>query len=440
MAYIPPDQLPSAPQKPGAPQKATKAHASTMAYIPPDQLPSAPQKPGTPQKATKTTKAKKAHASTMAYIPPDQLPRTSEVVVGAPAAQPKPAPEAAAKQETTAPTSDAPPQARAAGQAKSSTSASSQASEPSQEGAPSTATRKAPEVGADAPKGSTEGVRWELNTQRDADPSPSNPLCYRERTYVVPAGTPADVAEAIARERLAALRAALENRPPGKFLNLAVFDHRWSERPERPPLVTIQFKDWQGDPVVDRPLGQVTPSAPAPRRRASTDENDARLADAFEACQDLLFLSTPLEALEFITKLLGDLIPSEAIGACLYDIDDDVYRTVVATGPGSEERRAQALPSARGLLGVASARHVPLQIDTPQADDRFDPEIDGRPGLEVRNLLYLSLQHGGRNLGMLQLLNRAGASSFLASDADLAMYIGAQLSQFLYQARGRAAG
>ena len=415
---VPPDEKAPAPEP-----KAKKVPKRTMAYIPADQAPAAP------------ARKKKAPRRTMAYIPPDSVP-------GATAApEPTPQPEAtAAPEPTPQPEATAAPEPTPQPEATAGFAPASRPDEPSV-------------VAADA-SASDAGDPWKLLLSRDEEPSADNPLTYRERAYAVAEGTPTADAEAVARERLAALRESIADRPRGKFVNLAVFDHEWSQRPKRPPLVTLQFKDWQDSLVVDHPLDRLSdaaraasksepPPAPAPqpRQRASTDENDQRLATAFEASQDLLFLSTPIEGLEFALELFQDLAEAEAKTACLYDIDDDVYRVAAAQGPGSDEVRGKAIPFSAGLFGAAGQTpNAALRIPSASDEPRFDGSVDGRDGVVVRDLLYVPLVAQGRTLGMIQLINRSSEGGFSQADADLATYIGQQLSRFLYQARLKGVG
>lgn len=500
---------------------------------------------------TKSEPPPKISKKTVAYIAPPSTP-SREVTVGAqPSAPSEPAPPAAAQVAPAA--------------------APAPAAEP-----PKPAEAPAPTNGAAAK--AAETPKLELLMSRDAEPTPENPLRYRERTYVVvPGDVSRDVAEALLREELSALQAAMADQPSGKFFNFAAFDHRWEGRPHKPPVVTIQWKDWRGAPEVAYPLSQgrprskppgplstppppiaapveppapapsapqpssepasvivspelaapvsspapaAAPSAPppaatasaseppialvpkaaavpapasapppasaqaaapvstpapapvstpapatvstpapaaastpapapvsapapaasaaAPKRsaRTTTDEHDLRLAQAFEACQDLLFLGTPAEGLEFVVSLLGELVPSEAASACLYDINTDEMRFVALTGPGADERRGEAIPAGVGLFGIAMQYvGAPLRIDDVAADDRFDPGVDGRVGVEPQNLLYLAIHHQGRLLGMLQLINSQRDIVFSAADGDLVAYVGKQLGEFLYRAR-----
>ena len=94
---------------------------------------------------------------------------------------------------------------------------------------------------------------FELVRQRAEEPRADSPITYREFAYAVEPGRTRDEVEALLLDRYQATRAAIEDRPPGKFVQLAVFDHAFKRRPERPPLATFAWKDWRGAPVLAFP-------------------------------------------------------------------------------------------------------------------------------------------------------------------------------------------
>jgi hypothetical protein len=329
-----------------------------------------------------------------------------------------------------------------------------------------------------------DGLPWELLHARDEEPTKENPLLYRERVFVVPPRTSDADLEAVLRARFEELREELSDRPKGKLVNMALFDHAWEERPERPPLLTLQWKDWRGEPTLTagpRP-GRAAPSpaepeaapspaaepAPAPAAAeppaepgAGEDEldlaisddvvdaparasspavtGDDRLANAFEALQDLFFLTTPIEGLDFVLSLLEDLVPSVASSALLYDINTDELRFAALRGPGSEERKGDGVPRRSGLLGAATlAPGAALLIDDVGGDGRYDPGVDGRVGLEPRSMALVAVTHQGRLLGLLQLVDRADGAPFDRADANLLTYVAEKLGEFLLAARMRA--
>lgn len=319
-------------------------------------------------------------------------------------------------------------------------------------------------------------------SKRDEDPSASSPLLYRERGYFSPNASTAAMAEQALRAELAILRSEIDPTRRGIFISLALFDHYFEGKPQRGPVATLQWKDWRGEPVfawssaVTAPtfaanepvrtsfvpqaqapqppapavvvVGRA-PSAPLPTpargpndswpgvagTREATGEQDRRLAVAFEAVQDLYFLASVAEGMDFGVKLLAELVPSEAVTGCIYDINTDELRFVALTGPGAEERRADAIPSRAGLIGSAahSGRESMIVPDV-NAEPRFDPAADGRVGLESRNMLLLPLQKADNLLGVLQLINRE-KRAFSESDVSVSAYVAGQLAEFLQTKR-----
>jgi len=268
--------------------------------------------------------------------------------------------------------------------------------------------------------------------QRSEEPTPKNPLAYRERSFVITGNATPASAEAALRTELAKLQAELANAPRGKFVNLALFDHRWQDRPQRPPIATLQWKDWKGAPEI------AFPPQPQAQAATATAAPDDRLATAFEALQDLPFLSTAAEGLEFAVNLLGDMIASEAIAACLYDINTDELRVVAAAGTGAQERKTQAIPVTAGVFGQAArAGDRALAISNVQLHAGFDPALDTAPGLQARNMLLRPLLQEGQLFGVLQLTNRVGIASYTNEDVNLINYIAERVAAFVRQAKLR---
>lgn len=85
---------------------------------------------------------------------------------------------------------------------------------------------------------------------REEEPSKASPLTYREYAYAIPEGSTEDDAEKFIVERFKEIRENLASTQSAKLVNLAVFDHEFKRKPKRPPLVTLVWKDWKGDPEV----------------------------------------------------------------------------------------------------------------------------------------------------------------------------------------------
>ncbi|HEY3667982.1 MAG TPA: hypothetical protein VGL19_18395, partial [Polyangiaceae bacterium] len=111
---------------------------------------------------------------------------------------------------------------------------------------------------------------FEIVRERSEEPRSDSPITYRELAFAVAPGATRAQVEALLHDRYEVTRATIEDRPAGKFVQLAVFDHVFKRKPERPPLATFAWKDWRGAPVLafpgfgEAPMGPMSQVPPAP--------------------------------------------------------------------------------------------------------------------------------------------------------------------------------
>jgi signal transduction histidine kinase len=109
--------------------------------------------------------------------------------------------------------------------------------------------------------------------------------------------------------------------------------------------------------------------------------------------------------LERITSTATTLLEAER--ATLYVIDDSRQELWSRVVTKSELREIRLPLDGRSLASEVARTGVPLRIDDPYGDARFDPSVDARTGFRTRSLLVLPISprgSGGR-LGVLQLVN-----------------------------------
>jgi hypothetical protein len=99
--------------------------------------------------------------------------------------------------------------------------------------------------------------------KRQEEPTEASPITYREVAYIVDPSSSRGSVEALLWASFNSLSRELASRPGQKFVQLAVFDHKFDKRPERPPLGTLAWKDWRGNPVLTFPLFDGTQPARA---------------------------------------------------------------------------------------------------------------------------------------------------------------------------------
>lgn len=104
---------------------------------------------------------------------------------------------------------------------------------------------------------------FEVFRTREEAPTNDNPIAYRELALATEPGLTREAAELLI---LTAFDEAKRTLPTagGSYVQIALFDHKFAKRPERPPLATLSWKDWKGGPVLDFPAF-AEPGAPRAR-------------------------------------------------------------------------------------------------------------------------------------------------------------------------------
>ena len=101
-------------------------------------------------------------------------------------------------------------------------------------------------------------------SRREEEPSAVTPLTYREYAFLVPEGTNEGLAVSVLLGQLELVQAGLATSRAGKLVNLAVFDVEFAGKRPGPPLATLSWKDWRGEPVVSFPRrASLVPPKPA---------------------------------------------------------------------------------------------------------------------------------------------------------------------------------
>jgi hypothetical protein len=346
--------------------------------------------------------------------------------------------------------------------------------------------RRAPDQDAPAPAASvrSQGPPPELSADqsvvphrvirsREHDPTPDRPICYREYAYAVQEGMGPELAEALIRERFQNIARELEARPAGKLVQLAVFDHVFADRPIRRPLATLTWKDWIGAPVVqsgaqpvsirvwpERPLEQASmpppvvepepmsipltqrksspPQTPQPMppqaskpSRSVRREGDDLIADLFETMHDLHFLRDVISGSDFVLELVNQTLPSEVVMVHLFDIDSRNFVVVRASGPKSQALLLHKSPDPDELFDAARRNGGTLQVAGAESDPGYRSSRWARLEARPKTALVGAVEHGGRTLGMIEVLNPEGGGAFFKTEVAALEYICAQFGEFL---------
>jgi hypothetical protein len=82
------------------------------------------------------------------------------------------------------------------------------------------------------------------------NPTPEMPIVYRERAYYVDSLLGDDELRDNLLRELGSLKEELRGWEQVKYVQLALFDHKFQRQPSGPPLATLSWKDWQSEPEI----------------------------------------------------------------------------------------------------------------------------------------------------------------------------------------------
>jgi hypothetical protein len=167
--------------------------------------------------------------------------------------------------------------------------------------------------------------------KREQDPGADGPLTYREYAYYVEVAPDRAEGERLLRHELEGVKKAIAGAQPGKLVNMALFDVRFTGRPPKLPLVTLTWKDWREDaqvtfpnamvgalsgvakesaPPPEAPPPEAPPQAALPPPAAPTSSDDRSLAAA-----GLLSTATVRMSPEEVTRMESSAPPPEPVVA-----------------------------------------------------------------------------------------------------------------------------
>ena len=121
--------------------------------------------------------------------------------------------------------------------------------------------------------------------KREQEATASMPLTYREYVYLVPQGTGEPESETLLYAQLELIRTSLERIPPGKLVNLAVFDAPFQGKPTARPVAALVVVAAVMGPAVmgGDAIGARPRSAPCGAGCEGTDR-DPRPAGQYRGC------------------------------------------------------------------------------------------------------------------------------------------------------------
>ena len=202
------------------------------------------------------------------------------------------------------------------------------------------------------------------------------------------------------------------------------------------------------EPAAPEPVAQVTPAprvqqpsqpklgrAPAPRssgnavrRRGSSED---LIGELFEEMHQLHFMPDIVAGADYVLSCVLFMLPCEGVLIHVFDINAREFVVVRAAGPSFRDALLTKTPDTYPLFREAFRRAATQNFPTVEGDERFTAERFQRLGVAVKSAMCGAVQHGGRYLGIIELLNPLGGEPFRVTEVNALDYICEQFADFV---------
>lgn len=158
-----------------------------------------------------------------------------------------------------------------------------------------------------------------------------------------------------------------------------------------------------------------------------------QLSLLFEATRLLNSTLDLAELLELILKIARTEVKADRGSVFLLDNKAQELWSIVASGLDHQEIR---MPMGRGVAGKVAHSGETINVTDAYTLPFFDPSYDKKFGYTTRSLLCLPIRHhDGQIVGVIQLLNKAGAPQFTKDDEDFLNKLSGHMAMALEKAR-----
>jgi GAF domain-containing protein len=143
------------------------------------------------------------------------------------------------------------------------------------------------------------------------------------------------------------------------------------------------------------------------------------------------------ELLELIVTTAVHVIHARAGSLLLVDEATQELVFEVATSVTATELRKLRVPLGEGIAGLVALTGEPMAVADAQSDPRHAHEIAEQTGFLPRSLLCVPLQYEDRVIGVIELLDKAGAAGFDAEDMHTLSLFARQAAVAIEQSNAR---
>jgi GAF domain-containing protein len=147
---------------------------------------------------------------------------------------------------------------------------------------------------------------------------------------------------------------------------------------------------------------------------------------------------THAQLLELIVQTAAHVMRARAASLCLLDEGGQELVFEVVQGEKAEELRRMRVPVGHGIVGLVAQTGEPIAISDAQSDPRHASDVSRRVGYVPGSIVAVPLFYEDRVIGVLELLDKQGTSSFDAADMEALGLFANQAAIAIQQSRAHS--
>lgn len=174
------------------------------------------------------------------------------------------------------------------------------------------------------------------------------------------------------------------------------------------------------------------------QRRQSDERFAEDLRDALMLAATTGAIAAPsqhLVLLQSIVETAARVIPSDAASLFLVDAEAQELIFEIALGQKADEVKSFRVPLGHGIAGLVAVSGQPMTVSGVESDPRHASDISERIGYTPHSILCCPLVYNDQVVGVLELLDRRGASSYSPADIDTLWHFANQAAIALEQSQ-----
>ncbi|HTU18329.1 MAG TPA: GAF domain-containing protein [Gemmataceae bacterium] len=174
--------------------------------------------------------------------------------------------------------------------------------------------------------------------------------------------------------------------------------------------------------------------------RSANEQAVNELRKALTLTATVSALAAPVsqpQLLEMIVQTAAQVLSARCGSLFLVDEDAQELTFEVAIGPKAEEAKKFRIPMGHGIAGLVAVQCQPLLISNAENDPRQASDVARAIGYWPRSIFCIPLMSGEKVIGVLELMDKEGASSFSPSDIEVLALFGNLAAVAIEQSRAQ---